>query len=428
MSGRGLFAAIRTLTLAGGGALGLTYWSRHNYDMVLRKKEFDTKAHKDTTKPGIKIERQVEPKTRVWFRSSEGHVESSILPKSAATSLMRERLRHLENRRAEIRSSTAADVKKNVNGVFENIEDRIGKFADWYFSYPTTYKLLSTASASVARNIFRSQPEGYTMGDAVALDVVKYIQKKYELIVLRPELNDRKLERAFLASFQHMQREYHRILDEEDDAFRNSVESETTHTEPLAMENITMDVDWASQLNKINSVVAGHEKGPEGAGVGAALMVGGAAVGKAGGLAGLKGASIGLGKAGTGAATKGFLGKLAAPFATKAVSAGSVAGGTAAAGLLAGPLGAVAGAVMGLGADYSINAGVELLQRESFEQEMREGLRETRDTWEELFNEELQRVLDVWMSDTVLLMSMHLDGGLATEGAEVALEQIVGVE
>eukprot|EP01134_Creolimax_fragrantissima_P001463 CFRG1463T1 len=409
MAFRGALSAVRTLAVAGGGILGLSYWSRYYYDSVLKRKEFETKAHKDTTKTTVNIERQVEPETKIWFRRSDGQTQTSVVTTVAANDFIRRRLKQLEERREEIQANIQPTVHRNLEEVFQNFEDRSEKFADWYFSYTTTYKLLSCASTSVARNLVKVLPSGMTMGDVVAMDVVKYLQKKYELIVLRPELNDVKLERAFFLSFQQMQSDYHSLLEDTEKEFRAFLEGETSHTEPKTVQDVNMRIDWATQLNKVNSVVASHEKGPEGAGLGMALTLGGATMGKAVAIGGVKGVGIGgMGKVGGAAAAKGFLAKISAPFVGKSLTAGGAAGGAAAMGMLAGPIGGVIGALAGLGADYSINAGVELLQRESFLLEMREGLNATRDVWEEQFKEELSRVLDVWMSDTLVLMNRYL--------------------
>jgi hypothetical protein len=39
---------------------------------------------------------------------------------------------------------------------------------------------------------------GMPLGDAVAHDVVKYLQKQYESVVLRPEITDTQLQHAYV--------------------------------------------------------------------------------------------------------------------------------------------------------------------------------------------------------------------------------------
>jgi hypothetical protein len=126
------------------------------------------------------------------------------------------------------------------------------------------------------------------------------------------------------------------------------VASETSHLDPPSSSDIRLELDWASQLHKIKAVPANFEKSPE---LTLLLSTAGAAVGKS--LA-TKGVAMGSAKA--------MAGKLTAPFVTKVVAAG----GGAAVGSLAGPIGTAGGVMLGLGIDYTVNAGIELVKREEF--------------------------------------------------------------
>ena len=55
------------------------------------------------------------------------------------------------------------------------------------------------------------------------------------------------------------------------------------------------------------------------------------------------------------------------------------------------------GALAGLGVDYTINAGVELMQRDTFMADMREALDATRKQWKQQLMDELARVVNVWV-------------------------------
>ena len=77
----------------------------------------------------------------------------------------------------------------------------------------------------------------------------------------------------------------------------------------------------------------------------------------------------GVGKAVTGKALssvggKALIGKLSAPFVTKAIAAGMSVSGSSLIGAIAGPLGWVVGGAVGLLVDLCVNEGVELTNRE----------------------------------------------------------------
>merc|ERR1711973_786820 len=120
-----------------------------------------------------------------------------------------------------------------------------------------------------------------------------------------------------------------------------------------------------------------------------ALSSGGAILGKT--LAG-KGASL--------ATTKALAGKLSAPFVGKVVAAG----GGAVAGSVAGPVGTVEGATLGLGIDYSVNAGIELMKREEFIRDVEQVVEATRMDYYNVLELELHRAVRVWTEDAIQLL------------------------
>jgi hypothetical protein len=104
-----------------------------------------------------------------------------------------------------------------------------------------------------------------------------------------------------------------------------------------------------------------------------------------------------------GAASKGILAKLSAPFVSKAVLAG--AGG--AVGTLGGPLGTAIGALGGLGIDYMLNEGMELTQRETFITDITQALNTTQAQWEKEMSQSLNEVINIWMEDTIQLLPRY---------------------
>jgi len=227
--------------------------------------------------------------------------------------------------------------------------DRVKKFADWYFAYPTTYQLMGIAMSSAAKHALTfSRNKEKAMTDQVVADLQDHIGRKYEALVLRPAITDAKIHRAFVQTLQQAHKAYCAALRELEGTIADYVvrRSEPYTSSTPQPSDVAMDLDWTTQLQKVEHVHLTYEKNPEI--LSAALIGGGAALGKvAGGTTAMTGAA------------KAVAGKLAAPFATKAV--GSTLGGktatAAAAGALAGgPVGAAVGA--GMGAIVGVLAGV----------------------------------------------------------------------
>jgi hypothetical protein len=127
------------------------------------------------------------------------------------------------------------------------------------------------------------------------------------------------------------------------------------------------------------------------------LALGGAAAGKTVGGALGKGVAAKTVASGAG---KGLFAKLAAPFASKA----ALAAGGGALGSLGGPVGTTVGAGAGLGVDYLINEGVELVQREALEAELEAALAATQREWRLGFEQSLGQAIGVWFGDTLQLL------------------------
>jgi hypothetical protein len=69
-------------------------------------------------------------------------------------------------------------------------------------------------------------------------------------------------------------------------------------------------------------------------------------------------------------------------------------------------VGAVAGAAIGGSVDMTVNAGVALMQRSAFVEDVRESLNATQSEWEDRLWPELERVQSVWFghADEALLL------------------------
>jgi hypothetical protein len=273
----------------------------------------------------------------------------------------------------------------------QDVHDRVSRFADWYFAYPTTYKLLSLAMSSAVKHAVTFRKE-QTLKERVSEDLQDYIRDKYLSIVLRPALTDPKIHRAFVASLEASHQNYQKTLQALDKSVQHFVANQAQPylAAPPSASDVIVDLDWTAQLQKVQHVPIHYEKFPERTVV---LVASGAAVGK---LAG--GATLGT-------AAKAVTAKLAAPFATKAAASamgGKAVAGAASGAMLGGPLGGVvgtvAGAALGVGVDMGVNAGISLLHRGTLEEDLHDSIDATLLEWEERLWPELLQVQTMWYS------------------------------
>lgn len=371
-------------------------FGRQWYDSLLARLDQQLIVHFDNSIVESGIRPQVRPTVTLVYKNQNGKRVRVIADAQAYSEFVNQQMVYLEQARTQLLAKTQTQLHNDLNKVFQETQLRVERFADWYFAYTTTYKILWEATTSASSHIFSFSAN--ELADAVAYDVEKYLHKHYENIVLRPEVTDPQLQAVYKNTLKFIHNHYLDVLSGMQTEFQAFVAKYTTHLEKPSEQNTELVFDWQSQFNKIN--MAEYEKGPQGAALGAALVAGGAATGKV--VAGVASKGI-ASKAVAGAASKGILAKLSAPFVSKAVLAG--AGG--AVGTLGGPLGTAIGALGGLGIDYMLNEGMELTQRETFITDITQALNTTQAQWEKEMSQSLNEVINIWMEDTIQLLPRY---------------------
>lgn len=307
-------------------------------------------------------------------------------------------LQDLDAARPQLKAKCRAQLRAEMGPIFGSMDDGVGRFADWYFRYATTYKLLTRAifaAAGHAKNFGASE----SVSCAVQRELEEYICTQFLKIVLQPERNDARCQTAFKTAADACRADFRETVSAS--VQRHALEL-FGDANGVALEvadaSVEVLLDWHSQAFKVQAVAAAYERSPE---MSLSLVVAGAAAGKAVGAAAGKAAAAAAGKASAATASKAVsaLGaKLAAPFVIKAAGLATPALATtgAAAG---GPAGALAGVVAGLAADMLLNAGAELVQRDGFERDTREAVAATEEEWERAIGTQLELAAGAWCDE-----------------------------
>jgi hypothetical protein len=383
--------------------VSLTF-GRQWYDSLLVRLDQNKTVHPDQSVIISGVRSQVRPTVTLIYQNSAGETKWVIANAENYSEFVKQQITYLEQAKTSLQARIKQQLHDNLTATFATLDGRVNRFADWYFAYPTTYKILWEATASVTQHLLSI--EATQLSAAVAYDVEKYLHEHYKEIILRPELTDPQLRSVYNQTLQTAHHHYRQILATTQTQFQAFIAKYTTHLEAPMTKNTQVILDWRDQFHKLN--LAEYEKGPKGAAIGAALTILGATLGKT--IAGTTGKTLvsatGKGittKAITTATSKGIFAKLSAPFASKAVLVGT--GG--AIGTLGGPLGTVLGAAGGIGIDYLFNEGIALTQRETFETDIHEALKITQMEWEEKMLSSLQEAIQIWINDTIQLLPRY---------------------
>ncbi|HHB92838.1 MAG TPA: hypothetical protein ENK59_06485 [Thioploca sp.] len=376
----------------------ISIFGRQWYDSLVALLDYNKIVHSDNSIVKTGVHSQVTPQIALVYKNKNGKQVRVIADAQEYSIFVNQQVANLEIAKSRLHKQTEQLLNTRLATVFNAMSERIDRFADWYFAYTTTYKILWEATTSATKHTFST--EASTISEGVSIDVEKYLHKHYENIVLRPEITDPQLQYVYRDIIKEIHSNYVRELSNMQTDFQAFVAKYTTHLETPSTIESELILDWNSQFNKIN--MAEYEKGPKSAILGAALAASGAVTGKI--AAGTTGKVIASqATVASKVVTTGVFTKLAAPFVSKAVLAGT--GG--AIGSLGGILGTIIGAVGGISLDYAINEGMELTQRDTFITDVQTAIDTTKAEWEKEMLNSLQNAIDIWMEDTIQLLPRY---------------------
>ncbi|MDG4554395.1 MAG: hypothetical protein P9E24_09145 [Candidatus Competibacter sp.] len=342
-------------------------------------------VHPDRTEVVAPIKRQVPAKVALAYQNRNGELVRVLADAGQYSAFVRAHAASLEQSRQQLRQQAQARFEAGMDAIFQDPRQRVPVFADWYYGYGTNYQLLWEALTSAVRHLGDGDVK-----ERVAADLERVLQQHYELLVLKPEITDPRLQQLYRDTLEQARQSYLEVLATMQAEFQVFVARHTTHLDPGQPPAAELRLDWPAQLHKVR--IASDANSTLGAFRGITLTTLGAAAGKV--LGGQVGAAIAA--------------RLSLPFVERALLlvTGGAAGGTG--GSLGGPLGAAAGVVIGAGAglavDWLIQEGIELLARDNFEAEIQAALASTQREWQGKLLPPLLGAVDAWVDDTIQLL------------------------
>lgn len=375
---------------------------------------------------------KVKPTVTLVVHNQQGQRIKVLADDEKYSAFVRTHITNLEKAKISTQQSTGEYLNTALKPVFAIPHEQVEKYADWYFSYDTTYKILFEALTSVKNHIFSTETQDLKdvmasdvekylrkyyqeLKDVVASDVENYLNKYYEEIVLQPELTDPKLQKIYREALKQAHSRYVETLSVMQAEFQVFVAQHTTHLDDTVGESSKLEIDWDNQFNKIDveqskkdsskTVSLSTDTTP--------LII----------LSGTNALStktkiikedINLIKKGiekiktrvasraiASATRKGIFAKMTSPFVSKAAMAGSGGVmGTAGGGII----GTAIGVGAGLGIDYIINKGLDLMERDQFVADMRETIGVIEQEWRNEMRISLDQAIAVWFEDTIQLL------------------------
>ncbi|MGK2923026.1 MAG: hypothetical protein ACSLE4_09605 [Methyloceanibacter sp.] len=321
----------------------------------------------------------------------DGTLHRVVASKSEADEFVNDTILMLDQERARIKEVAHQDLDRSFALAFQDREQTIAAYADWFFAWKRSYVVLKeTVSSAVSRFFETGKYE--SLSEAIGADVEAYFLRNYTEQVLKPELRDQTITKGVEQSVRHAHDSYRRVIANGDMRLQLFLAKNTSHMEdiPATTSMTNVKLDWDAQKWKA-PVYLMEDRAFDGVvGVGTAA---------AGGTVG----ALTLGRAINGIASRSF-GQMSARVATSLATRATPALQGAAVGTAVQPMGgqvigAAIGVAIGIAIDYLANEANEAINRESFVAANEEALDASITAWKSGLEASVDTAIDKWFDD-----------------------------
>jgi hypothetical protein len=321
----------------------------------------------------------------------DGTLHKVVASKSEADKFVNDTILMLDDERARIKQAAHEDVDRAFAVAFQDREQAISNYADWFFEWKRSYVVLKESLTSAITRFFEAG-KYESLTEAIEADVKDYFLRNYKEQVLKPEVRDQTISQGVEQAVRHAHDSYRRVIANGDVRLQLFLAKHTSHLEdiPAATPMTNVKLDWDAQKWKA-PVYLMEDRAFDGiAGIGAAA---------AGGTVG----ALALGPALNGVLSQTF-GQLSRRFVTSLGTRLAFAQQGAVAGTMVQPMGgqvigAAIGVAIGVVADYLSNAANEAFNRDEFVTANSEALDATIATWKSTLTANIDTAIDKWFDD-----------------------------
>lgn len=375
------------MALYGVVSLGTNFWRSYQ-----RHQAHVAPVHADKSLVDIFFRTRIpDDAVRLVIRDVDGKLRRVMASKSKTDNFVNATIVMLDGERDRIKAAAAADIDRQFDQAFADREEAIDAYADWFFEWKRSYIVLKETLTSAATR-FVQTGEYESLSEAVERDVKDYFMRHYKAQVLKPELRDRLITGGLEDAVRHAHESYRRVIANGDMRLQLYLTRHTRHLADVPADTAltTVRLDWDAQKWKSPTYLMEDRAFDGIAGLGKAA---------AGGTVG----ALVLGPAIKRAMGQAF-GGLSRRFVTSFGTRLALAEKGAVAGTLIEPaggqiVGAIAGVLIGVAADYVINEVEEGFNREKFVSANRAALDATIDAWKGKLRANVDAAVDRWFDD-----------------------------
>jgi hypothetical protein len=369
-------------------SLGTTFWRSYQ-----RHVDHTAPVHADKSVLDILLGTSNLPADPIDLvvKDVDGKLHKVVASKSETDRFVNDTILMLDGERARIKQAAHEDIDRAFALAFQDREQAISNYADWFFEWKRSYVVLKESLTSAVTRFFETG-KYQSLTEAIEADVKDYFLRNYKEQVLKPEIRDQAIGQGVEQAVRHAHDSYRRVIANGDMRLQLFLAKQTSHLEdiPAATPMTNVKLDWDAQKWKA-PVYLMEDRAFDGiAGIGAAA---------AGGTVG----ALALGPALNGVLAQSF-GQLSRRFVTSLGTRLAFAQQGAVAGTVVQPMGgqvigAAIGVAIGVVADYLSNAANEAFNRDEFVAANNQALDATIATWKATLTANVDTAIDKWFDD-----------------------------
>jgi hypothetical protein len=321
------------------------------------------------------------------YQAEDGSAFRALVERKQAKRFFRDLTKRIDEKRDASRLQIEKDVAALFDTVFEDKNEAVSAYADWFYEWGRTYKLVAealivsmrelggSALSSIWNMELRIDPDRAL--SVAERSIQDNLMESYARIVLRPQHRDAQIEAGV---HEIARKAYGRFLNDMDDFNLELVEflyAQDPNAQSIdATEIVLVDLSWDTA-----KFDAPRDRSSQ--------VISSAAVS----------ATVLLGSTVFSAEISAVLVPVLSTIGGELLATVGFAAGGGVLGSEVPVLGNIAGILVGLSADYVINAFRENMTREEFEAETQRGLEVTILRWKGKIAPSLHQVNDSWYAD-----------------------------
>lgn len=321
----------------------------------------------------------------------DGKLHKVVVGQSEADKFVNDTILMLDEERARIKRAAHEDMARTFDLAFQDRDEAIQSYADWFFAWKRSYIVLKETVASAASR-FLETGKYESLSEAIQADVEEYFLRNYTDQVLKPEVRDQTITKGVEQAVRHAHDSFRRVIANSDMRLQLFLAKHTSNMEdvPQTSSMTNVKLDWDAQKWKAPTYLMEDRAFDGIIGVGTAA---------AGGTVG----ALTLGRAINAIAARSF-GQMSTRLATSLATRAGPALQGAAVGTVVEPvggqvIGAALGVALGIAIDYFVNEASESINREGFVAANEEALDATIEAWQSGLDGSVDAAIDRWFDD-----------------------------